>query len=147
MNRFSFKRSLATHACAILLGLGGAIFFVNPPSQGTDAAAADPVETNRPRNRPAAANRLSSSAAFREAYEELTTRPMTTGERMEMKQRLLYEWAERDPVGFVAFLERKRVWPGQFSLNDNFSDWGLHHGSLDINLTATTDNAAPARRI
>ena len=130
MNRFSFKRSIATHGCAILLGLGGAKFFVNPLYQGADAGSAGHVETNRPRNRPAAGNRLSSSPAFRKAYEELATRTMTADERIEMKQRLLYEWAECDPVGFVAFLEKKRVWPSGFSLNDNFSDWGLHHGSL-----------------
>ena len=103
----------ATHAFALLLGLAGAWLIAKSVPQAMNTAPAVPRSSSRAR--PPAAARLSTSAEFRQTCVLLDSRPMSKAEREELQGQLFKNWAQRDPVGLLAYLDKCAVWPESLS--------------------------------
>lgn len=132
-------KTLVVHGFAFSMGLGGAMLisrgFQSSPQPSQSVPMLMPERTQRA-DRAEASVRLSSSSSFRTAYSILVESSMTGSERSACMQKLWEHWGEADPVGMLAFLESKRVWPKDFYLSgtsrpDLLLDFALRNGSSD----------------
>jgi hypothetical protein len=118
------------------MGLGAAMLFSDASSTDSQPFHALPKpERTRRADRSEASERLTSSSSFRAAYSTLVRRPMTASDRSACMEKLWLRWGEVDPVGMLAFLENKQVWPDHFSSGlklsgrpDLLLDFALRHG-------------------
>ncbi len=138
MNRFSTK-SLIIHGLVFCVGLGGAMVFSSPPVPPPAPALSQRKERTQKADRTEGGG-LGSSSSFRAAYSVLLERPMTGEERQQCMSEFWEKWGKADPVGRLAFLEEKRVWPESlgsymdFGLKDRpdlLMDFALRFGSGD----------------
>jgi hypothetical protein len=130
---------LVLHGFAFSIGLGGVMFFSKGLPPSPESSRPIPVaKPDRPQ-RMEAGVRLTSSASFRAAHADLVARSMTRSDRSACLEMLWQRWAETDPVGMLAFLDQKRVWPEDCKFNsiagsirpELLLDFALRHGSSD----------------
>lgn len=132
-------RTFVVHGLAFCMGLGVAMFFPDASTSSSQPSHAMPKpERTRRADREDAGERLTSASSFRTAYSALVERSMTGSERSTCMEKLWERWGEADPVGMLAFLENKRVWPkecrsdlGLSARPDLLLDFALRHGSSD----------------
>jgi hypothetical protein len=139
MSRLS-RKSLIIHGLVFCMGLGGALVFSSPPASPSALAPSPRKERDQRPDRSEGSGGLTSPSSFRAAYSVLLERPMTGEERQQCMSEFWRQWGKTDPVGRLAFLEKKRVWPESlgsymdFDLKDRpdlLLDFALRFGSSD----------------
>lgn len=148
-------KSLIIHGLFFYIGLGGAMLFTpHLPTPSASRPTLNPERTHR-KERSAAGMRLSSPSSFRSAYSALITRSMSSSERSACMEELWKQWSATNPIDMLTFLEKKRVWPQDCKIYNDFGlsdrpdimlDFALRHGSSEmLQKLLNCDSSAIAR--
>lgn len=137
-----FIRTAATHCVALLSGLGFAALFLKTVESHGPGGKSETTGRVVKRARHQPPGNLTSSEAYRTIYQAVASHPISAEERRRVADDLFEEWGDRDPLGLLAFLEKKRVWPTEFSFSSHLGnlardrpdvllDFAIRNGCLD----------------
>jgi len=125
-------RIISTHLIALALGMSGAAFFTDKKTSTTTAQHAETADSRSGPSgttRPARADRRPLDAL----WSELANTPMESRHRFTLKNGMLDQWAEEDPLALLEFLD-DRPWDAHI--------FGMTPGTRAIDQLAEQDPEA-----